>query len=243
MRPEQDAYGQILHDIHTGANPEAGEIIERDDGFIQASGPATIYFEEYENWSEQIQNAISHAHKNTVDVGCGAGRHSLYLQEETDAIPRAIDVSPKAVDVAQDRGVKRTSVAGLDDLASLPEAPYHTVLMVGNNLGLLGTKPIERLNMIAEATTNDAVLIGQTREATATDNPDHLQYHEFNKSRGRRPGCLRMRIRYRNFKTDWYDYLYIDFEELKVLLEQTVWTVTEHYHEGAQYTVVLEKET
>lgn len=242
MNPEKDAYGNVLYDIHSGNNPNAGEIIERDDGYIEYAGSARNYFSEYSEWKSQTQEAIQHAFGSAVDIGCGAGRHSLYLQENTTVTPRGIDTSPKAVKVTKERGVDLTSTAGLKDVASLPEAPYETVIMLGNNLGLLGTEPIENLCNLAEATTDDAVLIGQTRQATATDNPAHLQYHEFNKSRGRRPGCIRLRIRYKMFTSDWYNYLYVNFDSLQTILTQTPWEVEERYHDGGpMYTVVLTK--
>lgn len=243
MRPEEDAYGEILHAIHTGSDPEAAEIIERDDGFIQHTGSAKTYFQKYDEWSEQAQEAIEHAHGTVVDIGCGAGRHALYLQNEKGLTVRGIDISPKAIEVTADRGVKKTSVAGIKDVSDLPESPYDTVVMLGNNLGLLGTKPVEHLNKLADATTENATLIGQTREATATENPEHIQYHHYNKVRNRHPGCLRFRIRYKHFKTPFYDYLYLDKSELKELLEQTQWNLTTTYtsEETTAYTVILEK--
>jgi hypothetical protein len=34
LRPEIDAFGQIIHAVHNGS--EAFEIVERDDGYIEA---------------------------------------------------------------------------------------------------------------------------------------------------------------------------------------------------------------
>jgi SAM-dependent methyltransferase len=82
MRPEQDAYGEIIRAIHYGSDPDAGEIIEREDGYIEYGGSAENYFEPYEEWSDQIKEAVEHTHGSVVDVGCGAGRHSLHLQEK-----------------------------------------------------------------------------------------------------------------------------------------------------------------
>lgn len=242
MQPQKDAYGQILYDIHTGENPNAREIVERDDGFIEEGNTADTYFTEYPEWSTQIQKSIDEAKGKVLDVGCGAGRHSLYLQSKGHKV-KGIDLSRKAIKVCRDRGLNNTSHAGIDDIHTLNGLQYNTILLLGNNLGLLGTEPIRRLNELARRTSSDGIIIGQTREATKTDEQHHQHYHEFNKSRGRRPGCLRIRIRYRNYKTDWYDYLYIDYDNLINLLKSTPWSVREKYDDGVDstYTVVLEK--
>ena len=49
--------------------------------------------------------------KNTrvLDVGCGSGSHSLYLQDKGLNV-KSIDISEGAIEVAQQRGVLNASV-------------------------------------------------------------------------------------------------------------------------------------
>ena len=81
IKPEKDAYGQELLAFLQGE--EVYEIIEREDHFIDASphGPA-VYFSEFPDWPQIEQEAIQYAHGRVLDVGCGAGRVCLYLQEK-----------------------------------------------------------------------------------------------------------------------------------------------------------------
>ena len=49
LRPSQDAFGQMLFALYGGS--EVFEIVERDDGYIEAM-PAKGYLSEYEDWNQ-----------------------------------------------------------------------------------------------------------------------------------------------------------------------------------------------
>lgn len=238
MNPEQDAYGNIISDLYTGENPEACEIIERDDGYVESSS-ADYLFTSHEEWDDDVKQGLTHAQGRVLDIGCGAGRHSLYLQEQGLDV-YGIDVSPLAVQVAADRGVEHTDVRSIDDVLNMEEVPFDTILLLGNNFGLLGTEPVERLTKLYEATTEEGTIITQVQDHTTTDNDAHIAYHKYNESRNRMPGCLKMRVRYQNFQTDWFDYLFLDYNQFQEILSQTPWTETQKYVTEDGFTSVLE---
>ena len=190
-----DAFGEMLRDHHERG--ESYEIIERDDGWVGPSADGDLYFSEFEEWSELERWAMESVEGRVLDVGCGAGRHALYLQEQGHDVT-GIDLSPGVVEVARDRGVedvRRVDVADVTD--EFDPATFDSVVMLGNNFGLVGTA--ERapgiLAGLATVATDDATLVAQTRDPLATDDEHHLGYHERNRERGRLPGALRTRVR------------------------------------------------
>jgi len=81
MKINRDAYGQQLLEQYHNRTATA-EIIERDDDYIDTGSDAGLYFFEYRRWSPLERRAIKRARGKILDIGCGAGRHSLYLQKK-----------------------------------------------------------------------------------------------------------------------------------------------------------------
>jgi hypothetical protein len=78
MKTSQDAYGRQLLAQYYGREPTA-EIVERDDGYIDTGSDPGAYFEDYKDWPMLERRAIKAARGKVLDIGCGAGRHALYL--------------------------------------------------------------------------------------------------------------------------------------------------------------------
>jgi ubiquinone/menaquinone biosynthesis C-methylase UbiE len=66
-----------------------------------------------------------------LDVGCGSGSHSLYLQDQSIEV-KAIDISKGAIEVAKQRGVLNTSVLDILDETEL----FDTILLLMNGTGI-----------------------------------------------------------------------------------------------------------
>ncbi len=129
----QDAYGAAIFDYYCGQ--EAVEIVERDDGFIIASSGPAIYFADYNDWHPQERIALRNVSGRVLDIGCGAGRHSLYLQSRSHSV-MAIDSSPLAIKVCRQRGITNAHVLTASQL-TLACGKFDLMLLMGNNLGLL----------------------------------------------------------------------------------------------------------
>jgi hypothetical protein len=80
--------------------------------------------------------------------------------------------------------------------------------MLGNNLGLLGSR--EDAPLLLEALAAMAApggrVIGETLNPYGTEDPRHLEYHEENRRLGRLRGQVRLRIRHLLVATPWWDY-------------------------------------
>ena len=68
-----------------------------------------MYFSEYENWHTIEKKAMVFVKGKVLDIGCGVGRHSLYLQKKGFDV-LGIDNSPLAIKVSKLRGVKKTKI-------------------------------------------------------------------------------------------------------------------------------------
>jgi hypothetical protein len=118
--------------------------------------------------------------------------------------------------------------------------------MMGNNFGLFGSfeKARRLLKRFRKMTSKDALIIAETRDPYMTDNPAHLEYHEFNKKRGRRAGQLTIRVRFEKYATPWFDYLMVSRDEMKELLKGTRWKIKEFIDsDGSQYIAIIEKKS
>jgi hypothetical protein len=116
--------------------------------------------------------------------------------------------------------------------------------MFGNNFGLFGSSEQAKtiLAKMSRITTPDAQLIAGTRNPYITDDPEHLEYHEFNRQRGRMPGQIRMRVRYRKSIGEWFDYLFVSPAEMESILRNTDWKIQELIaSEEPNYFAVIEK--
>ena len=63
-----------------------------------------------------------------LDVGCGAGRVALYLQNERRLEVLGIDSSPLALRVAKARGARKTRLVAFKDVGFGPGS-FDTVVM------------------------------------------------------------------------------------------------------------------
>jgi SAM-dependent methyltransferase len=214
VRTVADAFGQMLLD-GTGL-----EIIERDDGFVDAA--KLVYFAPAARWPAVERRALRWARGRVLDAGLGAGRVALELQRRGRSVV-GIDVSPGAVEVARARGVRDVRLLSFEEVdESLGH--FDTIGMFGNNFGLFGSprkaeRLLRRLRPLADR------IVAASNNPYATDEPAHLAYQEHNRERGRMSGQLRLRSRYRDLVGPWFDYLIVSPDEMATILEPTPWRI------------------
>ncbi len=93
--------------------------------------PLPYLFRSFEDMPKIEQKALHLCRGKVLDVGCGAGSHSLYLQNKNMNV-KAIDISAGAVDVAMQRGVKTIACKSLLE----EKGSYDTILLLMNGTGI-----------------------------------------------------------------------------------------------------------
>jgi SAM-dependent methyltransferase len=224
-----DAFGEMLlaelEDRKAGGGGSVTEIVERDDGFIHA-GPASRYFARPDEWAPFEHQALDLATGRVVDVGCGAGRFALALQDRGLAVT-ALDISPGAVEVSRRRGVRDVVLGNARDGAA-GQQMYDTFLLMGENLGLIGGRgqAVAFLAGLAAVGGPGARIIGHGADPHRTRDPVHVRYRERHHRGDAMAGQMTIRVRYRDLATEWFPYLLCSPSELAGLVAGTPWDLT-----------------
>jgi SAM-dependent methyltransferase len=220
---------------------ESFEVVERDDGYvdsIQGSG----YLAPFEAWPEHERKAMELVRGRVIDLGCGAGRVSLYLQERGFDVV-GLDISRVALKVCRERGLRKVRLGSIQSLR-LPPNSFDTAIFFGNNFGLVRTPPGAKrvLRDLHRILSDGGLILAETRDPYKTEEPAHLAYHKMNRRKGRLAGQIRMRVRYGQYSTPWFDWLILSRDELAGVAEGTGWKVGECLDSGGpQYVAVLRK--
>ncbi len=240
IKDYQDAYGHGLYDYLQGKPGYI--IIERDDKYIDIDSLAP-YFSECKDWQQYHKEAMKYVKGRVLDIGCGAGRHSLYLQDMGFEV-QGIDISPMAVEVSRLRGLKEPKVMSINEI-SQRLGKFDTILMMGNNFGLFGSYNKARmlLRKFHRMTNEGARIIAESSDPYLTDNPFHLEYHKLNQRRKRMTGQVKIRVRYKRYFTPWFDFLLVSKDEMINIVKGTGWKIDCFINsEGPNYVGIITRE-
>ena len=130
-----DPYGQSLRDFQSG-DISAKFIVHRDDGY-SGEIPTGVFFRISLDFSLLEQIAMNLCRGYVLDIGAGAGCHSLALQDRGIRV-LAIDISSHAIEVMAKRGVKEVRQA---DVFEFRGRKFDTLLMMMHGIGIVGNLP------------------------------------------------------------------------------------------------------
>ena len=169
--------------------------VERDDGHINED-LGSLSMASYTEWSEGEKLAIKEVQGRVLDIGCGAGRVALYLQEMGFEVI-GIDISPGAIEACRQRGIGSVQVMSAEAL-DFEDGIFSTIILYGQNFGLLGTRErvVKMLKEIHRISCPEAMILANGNEVTVTEEPSHLQYHEKNRKDGTRHGEIKTKQRF-----------------------------------------------
>jgi SAM-dependent methyltransferase len=199
-------YGQALLDYNSG-DSLATIVVPREDGLV-SDVPASIFFREPAAFSPMEQQALSLCRGHILDIGAGTGCHSLALQERGMKV-QAIDVSPQAVEIMCDRGVKTCQQA---DIFEYLASRFDTLLVMMHGIGMVqDLSGLDRFlaHTLGLVKPNGQMLL-DSLDVRCTDDPRHLAYQETNRQSGRYVGEIRMRFGYKGQMGPQFGWLHVD---------------------------------
>jgi SAM-dependent methyltransferase len=129
----KDLFGQAILDFQTNNSLED---LQTETSISEADEmPVAYLFRAFNQMPLLEQTALELAKGKTLDVGCGSGSHSLYLQDKGLEVT-AIDISAKAIAACQLRGLKHARV---QNVLAIQNETFDTILLLMNGTGIFRT--------------------------------------------------------------------------------------------------------
>ena len=125
----KDLFGKALQDYYTNNYTE--DLITSTNISGEDELPLPYLFRSYSEMPKLEQKALQLAKGSVLDVGCGSGGHSLYLQENGLKV-KAIDISEGAITVSKARGVKHVELTSILN----ENETFDTILLLMNGTGI-----------------------------------------------------------------------------------------------------------
>ena len=206
----KDLFGRAILDYQTGNNPE--DLIT-ETTISEADEMSVAYlFRSFEEMPKLEQKALGLSRGKILDVGCGAGSHSLYLQEKGLDVT-SIDVSQNAIKTCELRGLKKAKV---QDVMLLENEKFDTILLLMNGVGICGrlkntTKFMQKLKSLL--TENGQILVDSSNIIYMFDDdedggkwiPGDSEYY----------GEVEFTVSYKGETEKPFDWMYIDYNTLQ----------------------------
>jgi len=130
----KDLFGKAILDFQTNNSPE--DLITETTISEEDEMSVAYLFRDYSRMPILEQKALLLAKGKVLDVGCGAGSHSLYLQNEKKLTVTSIDISEKAVKACKLRSVLNAKVEDL--LRFETDEKFDTIILLMNGTGIFG---------------------------------------------------------------------------------------------------------
>jgi SAM-dependent methyltransferase len=223
----KDLFGKALLDYQNNRYTE--DIITSTSISDDDELPLPYLFRSFKDMPKLEKKALKLAKGSVLDVGCGAGNHSLYLQEKGLKV-KAIDISKGAIEVAKLRGVVHAEVINILDETET----FDTILLLMNGTGIFQelvevSKYLTHLKTLLKP--NGQILIDSSDIKYMYEDEDggfwidtHANYY----------GELDYFLSYKGEEEEPMKWLYLDFENLKFACE-TVGLKCEQVLEGEHF--------
>ncbi len=205
MDKNKDIFGIAIKAFHENNDPT--DITVHSPDFDDDVIPIDYLFRNFNEMPAIEKEALSLCRGKVLDVGCGAGSHALHLQKHKGIAVKAIDTSPGAIEIAKKRGVQNASC---EDFFKIEDEKFDTILMLMNGSGIIGRLDnLPRFFQQARSLLKDGgkVLMDSSDLIYLFDGDEDTQANYY--------GELSYSLSYKNSRSEYFDWLFIDPELLK----------------------------
>ncbi|ASO03672.1 class I SAM-dependent methyltransferase [Arenibacter algicola] len=206
----KDILGKAVLDYQTGNYSEdikTYSSLDEEDMI-----PIPYLFRDFKKMPALEQKALKLCKGNILDIGCGAGSHSLYLQKKGFDVT-ALDQSTGAIETCKLRGIEHTVLQGIQDFKL---QKYDTLLMLMNGIGIVGKlKNIDQFLSHLKSLlkpkgqilldSSDIIYMYDEDEDGGYWIPDDQNYY----------GEVTFEMEYRGERSEPLDWLYLDYNTLQ----------------------------
>ncbi|WP_269237685.1 class I SAM-dependent methyltransferase [Flavobacterium flavigenum] len=207
----KDLFGKAMFDFQTNNSPE--DIITETSISEEDEMSVAYLFRSYKEMPKLEQKALQLAFGKTLDVGCGAGSHSLSLQKDRNLDVTSIDISEKAIETCKLRGIKNAKVLNILDVE---EEKFDTILLLMNGTGIFGklqncNKYLSKLKSLLNEggqiliDSSDIIYMFDEDEDGGKWIPSDNDYY----------GEIIFTISYKAEKEEPFNWLYLDYNTLQ----------------------------
>ncbi|HEU4791049.1 MAG TPA: class I SAM-dependent methyltransferase [Flavobacterium sp.] len=207
----KDLFGKAILDYQTNNQPE--DLITETSISEEDEMSVAYLFRNYDEMPKIEQKALQLAKGKILDVGCGAGSHSLTLQNDRNLDVTSIDISENAIQTCKLRGLKN---AKIQDIMTLENEKFDTILLLMNGTGIFGTlkeTPIFLQKLKSLLNPNGQILIDSSDIIYMFDEdedggkwiPSDNEYY----------GETIFNITYKGEKEVPFDWLFLDYNTLQ----------------------------
>ncbi|WP_426483764.1 class I SAM-dependent methyltransferase [Flavobacterium sp. 2] len=207
----KDLFGKAMYDFQTNNSPE--DIITETSISEEDEMSVAYLFRSYNEMPKLEQKALQLSFGRILDVGCGAGSHSLSLQNDRNLDVTSIDISEKAIETCKLRGIKNPKVQNILDFQ---EEKFDTILLLMNGTGIFGklencNQYLSKLKSLLNPggqiliDSSDIIYMFDEDEDGGKWIPSSNDYY----------GELTFTISYKGEKEESFDWLYLDYNTLQ----------------------------
>ncbi len=198
----KDLHGQAILDYYNG-DEDATLILHNSYGEPEEM-PVAVFFRDELEFTTLEHLGLIECQGEVLDLGAGAGAHSLVLQERGFEV-HALENSRGCLEVLKKSGVKNCLLEDYKD----HQAKYDTVLVLMNGLGLAS-----QLDGVPGFLKKCMSLLNPDGQLLIDSSDISYLYADGLKKPAGYYGEVSYQYEYKGQKGDWFDWVYVDQNKL-----------------------------